>query len=254
MKAVIIEDEPLAYEHLRTMLAKLRPAWNIDGPLKTNIEVSRYFERGNTPDLVISDIYLQDGVALHSLKSAPPGSRIIFATAFDRFAVDSYDFNAVHYLLKPITEKKLSEAIDRFEKSPSGSSGSESGQIVPNPPLERILVMLMDGYGVVKSNDIQFIAVKEKKTVLTTFSGKSYRLEGKLEQYEGRLSGNPNFMRVNRQYLVNLNAVLKLTSNWSGQGRLHLRNFPEEEVTVSRHKFKEVKRWLEGAKEPGVEL
>ena len=113
--AVIIEDEIPAARRLNNTLNELRPEWQITvlpGSVKKSVE---WFAENPHPDLVFLDIQLTDGISFTFIEQAQPESTIIFTTAYDEYAIRAFTVNSIDYLLKPIDNIRLEEAIVKFE-------------------------------------------------------------------------------------------------------------------------------------------
>ena len=111
----IIEDEIPAARLLHSMIARLRPEWDITVIPGSVEEATEWFATHPHPDLLFLDIQLADGNSFDFLSAAHPSSTIIFTTAYDQYAVRAFTVNSIDYILKPIDEQRLQEAIDKYE-------------------------------------------------------------------------------------------------------------------------------------------
>ena len=115
LKVAIIEDEVPAARLLHSMLKRLRPQWEIV-VLPGNIEEAvAWFDANPHPELLFLDIHLSDGNSFDFLSLSHPSSIVIFTTAYDQYAIRAFSVNSIDYLLKPIDEKRLLEAILKYE-------------------------------------------------------------------------------------------------------------------------------------------
>ena len=115
LKVAIIEDEVPAARLLHSMLRRLRPAWEVMVLPGSVEEAVQWFAENPHPDLLFLDIQLSDGDSFSFLTSARPSSVIIFTTAYDQYAIRAFTVNSVDYILKPVDEKRLLEAIVKYE-------------------------------------------------------------------------------------------------------------------------------------------
>ena len=113
---IIIEDERFAYEELKRMMLKLRPDYVLAGWAQ-GIEQAIPLVEQDVAALIIADIRLTDGLCFELFKQVPTDTPVIFTTAYDEYALKAFKVNSVDYLLKPIDERELAEAIDRFERN-----------------------------------------------------------------------------------------------------------------------------------------
>ena len=115
LRVAIIEDEIPAARLLRSLVARLRPAWEIEVLPGSVEEAAQWFAGNPDPDLLFLDIQLADGTSFDLLSLVRPSSAVIFTTAYDEYAVRAFSVNSIDYILKPVDEERLAEAIARYE-------------------------------------------------------------------------------------------------------------------------------------------
>ena len=115
MKILIVEDETAAAANLKSILHSIDPAVNILAVLESIEETIEYYEDPAhiEPDLVFMDIHLADGESFRIFDSVDITSPIIFATAYDEYALRAFKVNSIDYLLKPIKSDDVRRAIDK---------------------------------------------------------------------------------------------------------------------------------------------
>ena len=115
IQVAIIEDEKPAARLLEGMIKKLRPQWDIikiPGSIESSVA---WFASHPHPDIVFLDIQLSDWkFFFYFIEQACPTSLIIFTTAYDEYAVRAFTVNSIDYLLKPIRQERLEEAIQKI--------------------------------------------------------------------------------------------------------------------------------------------
>lgn len=220
----IVEDEPPARDHLRSLTGRRRELRWIgeaaDGP--TAVESIRLL----APDVLLIDVEIPelDGLAvltrLLADDQAPP--HVVFVTAFDRYAVRAFDVPAIDYLLKPVTHERFDRAIDRCVEAARGELQPGDGdkrEGLAAPP-KRLL--LREGHRIVlvPVDEIDWIEA-ERDYVRIHRGEKSYLLERTLTAMETLLAPR-GFARIHRSSLVNLERVAELTSEGSGRYRVRL--------------------------------
>jgi len=114
MKILILEDETLASERIVKMLSEIDASIEIVGEIKSVQEGTKWFEDNPEPDLIISDIRLLDGLSFDLFKNLKIETPIIFTTAYSEYAIRSFDFHTVDYLMKPISQQRLTKAIEKL--------------------------------------------------------------------------------------------------------------------------------------------
>ena len=115
LNAVIIEDEIPAARLLHSMVSSLRPAWNIEIIPGSVDDAVEWFASHEHPELIFLDIHLTDGDAFDFLSVVKPKSAVIFTTAYDQYAIRAFSVNSIDYILKPVDERRLSDAISKYE-------------------------------------------------------------------------------------------------------------------------------------------
>lgn len=121
MKVLIIEDENHSAERLQRYIRTLHPDYEISGITKSIVQSIDFLQR-EQPDLIFSDIRLQDGLSFDIFRQIKIVSPIIFATAYDQYAIQAFKFNSIDYLLKPIDSDELEAAIQKATERISRSS------------------------------------------------------------------------------------------------------------------------------------
>ena len=115
LNAIIIEDEIPAARLLHSMITRLRPQWTLTIVPGSVDEAASWFKENPQPDLIFLDIQLADGNAFDFLSTVQPSSVIIFTTAYDQYAIRAFTVNSIDYILKPIDETRLLDAIIKYE-------------------------------------------------------------------------------------------------------------------------------------------
>ena len=255
MKILIIEDERSSADRLRRLIEGFGPEYKIAAAVESNAEAIAFFQTGYTKvDLILSDIQLGDGLSFEALREAPASIPVIFTTAFDHYAVQAFKFNSIDYLLKPVDEQELRDALERVKESQKDILPSTTDAIaqllesVKSQSIryrERFLIpSRADEYLIVPVSDVSHITIQDGVVKLYTLKGESHLLALTLDQVEKELDPQ-RFMRVNRQFIVNAIAVQKLSNWFLGKMRIHLKDYPDTEVIVSKEKATSVKRWLD---------
>ncbi|MDE7024829.1 MAG: LytTR family DNA-binding domain-containing protein [Paramuribaculum sp.] len=247
MKILIIEDEQPNFIRLNKQLTDIDPSYTIEGPLTSQTAVRKYFEEGGNPDLVISDIRLSDGLVFDALDYVDCKSRIIFTTAYSEYAVKAFQYNSIHYLLKPIVASELKEAIDKaFMRMPENLADIRqlADILSASTTRKRFLVPWRDGFEIIKTDEVCYLSHDYGTLRLYLANGASFPLDMTIEECETQLSSEM-FFRANRQYIVNINAIKKLISFWDRKIKIVLTNFPDVEILVSRDKSKALRQWLD---------
>ncbi len=261
IRVIIIEDEIHNSRILEGMMKNLRPEWKIEAILESVQESVNWLESNEAPDLILMDIQLSDGISFsifnkYELESK---TKIIFTTAYDQYAIRAFKVNSVDYLLKPIKEEELEQALEKFELNSKNnqnasfqdfSEDKDHYKKMINAILEgkenyrtRFLICGIRDYTKLETKDIAYFYSSNKTTFAVTFEGEEHILDYTLEQLETEL--NPaHFYRVNRQVLLHVDTVKKVSNISGNKLKVVMLPDPGFEVTVSRLKASDFKKWL----------
>ena len=234
IKAIIVEDSRLARKELKLLLEDY-PKIEIIGEAEN---VDDAYEMMNTtfPDLLFLDINMpeKDGFALLEMLDEVP--IVIFTTAYDEYAIKSFEYNAFDYLLKPIKKERLQRTIDKIN-----TSATEKDITEHFTPTSQVFLREGEKCWMVAIQDITLFEIVGNYTRVY-FKDKKPLIYKSLNKIESRLPEN-HFFRVNRQQIVNLNHIKNITPWFNGKLKLSLNN--EIEVEVSRRQSLKFKQNLE---------
>ncbi len=228
IKAVIVEDSRLARNELKELIKKygeielVGEAENVDNGFELIQET--------VPDLLFLDINMpeKDGFELLEMLDEVPIT--VFTTAFDEFAIKSFEYNALDYLLKPVSEKRFAMAMDKVKAK---LENVDQGKGVETKKLsENSQIFIKDGEAcwLVKIGNISLFEIVGNYTRVF-FEDKKPLLYKSLNQIEEKLP-ETSFFRANRQQIVNTNFIENVVPWFNGKLKLTLKN--GEEVEVSR--------------------
>ena len=202
-RSLIIDDERLARVTLTDMLADYTSI-QITGESESVADSISLITKLN-PDLLFLDIQLSDGTGFDLLNKINYPGKIIFITAYDEYAIRAFEVNAIHYLLKPISQNKLGEAIARLETK---GSEEKSGQTINYKYSDRLLVSYGFFLNFIKISSVITINAAGDYTVIRTCDDKEYIDAKTMSEWENRLPEN-HFLRINRSTIINFDAIEK---------------------------------------------
>jgi DNA-binding LytR/AlgR family response regulator len=227
MKVLIADDEPIARQILREHLESL-PSLEIAGEATTGSEaIARIFD--TQPDIVLLDLQMPelDGLAVVRSLRGDRKPAIIFVTAFEKYALDAFDVDAVDYLLKPVRRERLEKAILKAERQLKGAHPAASG------PRKIVGRRGSDMYLLDPAEIIAFQAEGEIVRYLADHSLKV--LETKLEQ--------PRFRRIHRRTIINTDHIRKISPLSSKRWLLKMSNGYEAVVSKRLASAIREQRW-----------
>lgn len=248
MNILIFEDEKYTFDLLSDILREQMPECNIMGPITSIAEGHRFFIRNKERiDIIIADIQLNDGLSFHALTEAPADVPIIFTTAYDEYALKAFEYNSLSYLLKPVDEDELREAIRKTqERMITDERRAELFSMLSQhcKYRERFAVKTYKGEKIIETSQIRYIVSEQKCTHIVLLDGTSYELDKPLSSVAEELDPH-RYMRVNRQYIVPLREVEGIETGTNGNAKLILKGCEQPEISISRDKKAEVHKWLE---------
>lgn len=249
MNVVIVEDEHLLALELEELLLDLAPGITIAAKLGSVAEAVDWFKH-NRCDLAFMDIQLNDGLSFDILKRVPSHYPIIFTTAYDQYAIQAFEHNSISYLLKPIDPVKLEQALNKFQQTVA-HQGEDLSQLLKylkqcttEPQYTtRFILSLGKVQRPVNADQIAYFMADNKYLFAITFEGKKYFCDHTLTDLEQKIDPR-QFYRVNRRYMVNINAIKELLSYSKSRLKIKLTPETDEEVIISNAKSNEFRTWL----------
>lgn len=204
-KAIIIEDEPAAIKELKLLLEQEEDLHFV-GTAGTFAESIQLFSEQEI-DLVFMDINLYDCTAfdiLHELKTLP--QNIIFVTAYDQYAIKAIKYGALDYLLKPIDEEELREAIERFRNRDLSATNREQLSLTKAALQDEPRHIALPALGevrIIPLADIRYCQGDGPYTHFFLVSGKKETVSKPLKFYESLLPVD-RFVRTHQSYIVHM--------------------------------------------------
>lgn len=254
IKALIIEDEKLAAEHLINLINSSDFNIEVIGTLESISKAISWFRKNPAPDLVFLDIQLSDGLSFEIFNQVNISCPVIFTTAYEEYAIKGFKLNSIDYLLKPISSEDLTIALKQYLSY--SKNIKEKMDLSLKYRIDQMMMMVVHQYktrfvvnaGVhIRSIEVERIVCfysLEKASYLLDNHGKTYDVNYSLEQLE-KLLDPAVFFRINRKYLVNINFIRDIIAFSASRLKLKIDRLDEDVLFVSRSKVKEFKNWLE---------
>jgi two-component system, LytTR family, response regulator AlgR len=235
LKVLIVDDEALARERLRSLLSELEDVEVVGEAVTGEQGVQSAVDL--SPDVVLLDVRMpgMDGIeaARHlNVLTEPPA--VIFATAYDEYAVNAFDAQAVGYLLKPIRKEKLAAALTQASRLTRPQLQKLAAS---NERRTHIAARHREGVRLIPIEEVQFFFADQKYTTVKHLKGEDL-IEDSLRTLEDELA--PAFVRVHRNALVSIRFLERIERNADGQYMVHLRGC-EAPLQVSRRMASELR-------------
>lgn len=251
ISTMVIDDEEMAVKQLEFLLGQY-PELQLCAAVTDPVEA---LEKAALcqPELVFLDIHMPEVSGLEvaeELMCLLPQTYIVFVTAYDEYALQAFEYNAIDYVLKPVTRKRLEKTMQKVLLNLQGAPKKKNGGGAQLAKLRNLR----------KEGSVKIIAVEEEGRILLlqyadvimfTPQGhgalihtkdKVYRTRQSMQYWEERLE-EFNFFRCHKSYLVNFNRIEKLLPMFNNTYLLKLADYPKE-IPVSRSKAKELSQIL----------
>lgn len=205
MRILIVDDEKPARD---LVINYLKGEKKLELTVATNGFEGLKLINSTTYDLVLLDIQMPklNGFEMLEIIDNPPP--IIFCTAYDEYAIKAFEQNAVDYLLKPFSKNRLLEAIEKITTSPIISKNQLLNSSAIQEQIERIVVKNAKSIDIIPADEIQYLQSQDDYVEIHA-NGKKYLKNQRLKYYESVLN-KTIFVRVHRQYILNITQIKKL--------------------------------------------
>ncbi len=248
MNILILEDEPKAAKRILSILENQnRFDIQVLGVLESVRDARAYLTANEKPDLGLFDIQLADDTTFALFDEIEVVFPVVFITAFDDYLLKAFEYHSVHYLLKPISQEKLMKALDKVRNiqafyQPSAIkelNGSRLEQMFS----QRFVVRQGGAYIPLSIEDIAYFFTEHRITFVRTIDGETYIMDSNLSEIEQKLDPAISF-RVNRQYLVLLEAITKFKSTVQNKIELHLNPVTQTPILISKENAVRFRKWI----------
>jgi DNA-binding LytR/AlgR family response regulator len=230
--AILADDEPLLREHLREKLATLWPMLKIVGEAGNGNDAASIIAK-LSPDIAFLDIKMPGQTGIEVAQGIETNTRVVFVTAYDQYAVDAFESEAIDYVLKPVADARLAQTVTRLQKSLSEQA--------PNPDISQILNLLAsateggpaaaakklrwiranrgDTTYQIAVDEVIFFQSDDKYTVVNTVNGE-HLISKPLSELIQSLESE-HFWQIHRGTVINVRNVI--STKRDGEGRMTVR-------------------------------
>ena len=211
IRTLIVEDEELARNLLKSFLNEIN-CIELIGECENGFEGLKAINELK-PDLVFLDIQMPKITGFELLELLEHKPHIIFATAYDQYALKAFEFNAADYLLKPFSKERLWEAVDKVaERIKTQGSDSDVAEKISNYPkeefLDRIVVKDRHKIHIIPVDQIRYIESMDDYVMLYTHEGR--HIKQKTMKYMENSLNPRNFIRIHRSYIVKVEEIKEI--------------------------------------------
>jgi two-component system, LytTR family, response regulator len=247
MKVIILEDEAPAAERLKKMLLATAYAVEVAAVLPTLSSAVAWLAANPLPDLIFMDIELGDGLSVDLVKRTRIDCPVIFVTAYDEYWQEAFEYNSLDYLLKPLKKERLEAALHKFNELKEYFAQRYRDLQAWREPGPKFRSGFFVRRGIehvsIKTTEIAFFYATHKMVCLVRNDGSKFILDQSLADIEKQVDP-VTFYRVNRKYLVHLQAVRRIHSLPKSKLVVEVAPAIKEEIIVSSENSAGFKKWL----------
>jgi DNA-binding LytR/AlgR family response regulator len=249
VKAIIADDEAHLNQFLKSKLAEAWPELAVCGEAKNGQEAMDLIERYR-PQIAFLDIRMPGMSGLQVADKIAGSCRVVFVTAFDQYAVDAFEKEAVDYLLKPVTIERLEKTVKRLQEA-LGTDSVVSPEIIhrllrrlstDEKPrhLQYVRAQHGDGVRLIHADEVIYFKAQDKYTLVITREGESL-IRKSIKELAEELDPD-RFWQIHRSAIVNVRSIARVGRSLTGKGVVKLKDRSETLAVSSRymHLFKQM--------------
>lgn len=245
---LIIEDETTSLENLLYNLKLTKEPITIVGKLESLEEVLAWFSLNKEPDLIFMDIELKDGISFSIFEQIKISAPIIFTTAFDNYMVQAFEQSGIDYLLKPIGEKELLNALTKYKNLKNHFLNNYDKLLnylntKEEKKRSRIIVKRGVEFQSIQLENVAYFFTKNKISFLVTNESTKYLLDKTLKELEDELDSTI-FYRANRKFIININYIKSYKVYDKVKLLVELMIPVAEDIIVSQETASDFKAWI----------
>lgn len=235
MKAILIDDERLARQELKNLLASY-PEIEVVGEAN-NVETAIESIKLLKPDVIFLDIQMPGKNGFELLEEISGVPEVVFVTAYDEYAIRAFEVNALDYLLKPVQSNRLAETVKKILNKENSEKQESKEQTLPLNDNDQVFVKDGEKCWFVKLSDVRLFE-SEGNYVRIYFDKNRPLILRSLNNLDERLN-NKTFFRASRKHIINLKWVESIESWFNGGLMVKLRG--GEQVEISRRQAAKLK-------------
>ena len=245
---LIIDDEQLARERLKKLLANFQKTFTIIGEAKNGNEAEKLINKLE-PDLIFLDIEMPGQTGFELLSKLKKIPIVIFCTAYEEYSLKAFDTNSVDYLVKPVKLERLQKTVDKISSLKNDLTTSNLLRVIQDiskikeaKKMTSITIKKKDKIIFEKLENVSHFEAEDKYVLVHTKSGKEIieqsltRLEPKLPDY---------FIQIHRSYIINTNFIQDFQKYFNSRYLITLKNTQRTTITSGRSYNESLKKWME---------
>jgi DNA-binding LytR/AlgR family response regulator len=212
VQVLIVDDEPIAQSILESYFLKLS-GFEIAGKCKNALEAFSFLSK-YTIDIMMLDINMPEINGIEFLKTIKEPPNVIFTTAHSEFAVESYEHNAIDYLIKPISFERFMKAINKLLELIQSESKTQAAAPAAVPDQKDNIIFVKSNGKLIKVDITELSFVEGLRDYVCLWTEKQkIVVHSTMKHMEELLSRFPAFLRVHKSYIINLNYISEVDGN-----------------------------------------
>jgi two-component system LytT family response regulator len=234
LTTLLVDDEPLAVKRLSRMLEEYSDVIEVIGSAKNGLEAVEMIQELK-PEVVFLDIQMPGLNGFEVLqKLADPRPTVIFATAFDQYAIKAFDENSLDYLLKPIQKERLNQSIEKLKSSTTKKTNPALineliSQLKPEKEIHSITVKQGEKLIFIPLKEVSYFEASGKYVILHTLDGQQHLINYTITSLNEKLN-NTEFLQISRGIIVNVRQIKTLEKFFNGKYKVTLNDKKETVV------------------------
>lgn len=220
-KAIIVDDEPAARRLMKNLLDDHQQVIQVIGEAGNGEEALAQIESLH-PDLVFLDIQMPDMTGFEVLERLRHKPNVIFTTAYEQYAIKAFENFSVDYLLKPIKEERLQQAIQKLQAFGKLNQAIDLGglqdiirQLQTPPKMTALPIKTGDRISLVRFEQIIFLEAQDKYVYIYTADGQKHLTDQSLSQLQEKLPGQ--FFRIQKSYIINKDRIREMHRHFNSR-------------------------------------
>jgi len=247
IKAIIIDDEPLARTRLRRLLGDFKERLTVIAEASNGQEGLELIE-SLKPDLIFLDIEMPVMNGFDMMRTLKREVAIIFVTAYDQFAIKAFEENAVDYLLKPVEKERLAKSIMRVQQNHQSSLQSLQDYLANIPQTSKqainsLTVKIGDRILIVKTETLSYLVAEDKYVFLYQQDGNKHLTDYTLSGLEEKLSND--FLRIHRSIILNKQHIQEIRKGFNGSFTFIMDDPHQTKLKSSRSYYNDIRNTLD---------
>lgn len=227
------------------MLNSLEPSLCILAKLGSVHEALDWLQDHREPDLAFVDIQLSDDHSFEIFRKHPVMFPVIFTTAYDKYLLESFEFNSIDYLLKPITEEKLKRSLEKVQSLELHFLQSNLSRLIQEQShtvKPRLVARKGTEFVALDPEEVAYFFSEHKIVFVRDFSGRQLIIDKNLSDLEAELNAD-SFFRVNRKFIAHRKSIERFKPD-NGKIMVYLKPTINEEIHVSKETAPEFRKWI----------